>query len=281
MRDAVLVFLLRAAAGLSGLVVVVIVAFVGRESLPALTSIGVGPFLTDDAWLPTSGQFGMLPMVVGTLATTALALLLAVPLGLASAAWLRFYAPPPLAALYRRLVELLAGIPSVVYGLWGLTALVPLLARIEPPGASLLAGSLILALMVLPTIALITDAAFGAIPREILAGASALGTSRAGALVHLVVPAARSGIGTAVTLATGRALGETMAVLMVCGNVVAMPDSLLAPVRTLTANIALEMAYAMGDHRSALFISGLLLVVVVIALTLVNQRLRRGGLRYG
>jgi phosphate transport system permease protein len=281
MTDVILVFLLRAAAGLAGLVLFVIVGFVLRESWPALVEIGPATFATDPAWLPSAGQFGITPMLVGTLACALLALVIAVPLGVASAAYLSFYAPPVVVVVYRRLIELLAGIPSVVYGFWGLVSLVPLIARWEPPGTSVLAGGLVIALMILPTVALITDAAFAAVPRELLVGASALGTSRLGALIHMVLPATSSGVRTAVTLAAGRAVGETMAVVMVCGNVVAVPDSLFAPARTLTANIALEMAYAMDLHRSALFVSGLLLVAAVAGLVFAGARLSRAEVHLG
>jgi phosphate transport system permease protein len=202
-------------------------------------------------------------MLVGTLLATAGAVAVATPLGICSALFCHFYAPPPLAWAYRRLVELLAGVPSVVYGFWGLVVLVPLIARWQPPGASLLAGSAILAIMVLPTMALVADAALANVPRAYLHGAAALGLSRWGTIRRVVLPAARGGLLTGVILETGRAIGETMAVLMVCGNVVQMPRSLFDPVRTLTANIALELAYALGDHRSALFVSGLLLMAMV------------------
>lgn len=161
---------------------------------------------------------------------------------------------------------LLAGIPSVVYGLWGLTVLVPLVSQWEPPGASLISAMLILALMILPTVALTSEAALAAVSHANLQGASALGLSRKGIVLGVALPSARKGIQTGVILATMRALGETMAVLMVAGNVVQTPTSLFDPVRMLTANIALEMPYAMGEHRAALFASGLLLMLIVTLL---------------
>ena len=275
--DPLLVFVLRAAAALAGGVAIVIALFVFQEAAPALTGVGPARFLSDDAWFPTSGQYGMWPMVLGTTLCAALAMLLAVPTGVISALWLNFYAPKSVAVWYRRLLELLAGIPSVVYGFWGLVALVPLIARLAPPGASLLAGGLILGIMVLPTVALISDSAISAVPREQMMGARALGTSTVGALFHVVLPAARSGIRTSIVLALGRAVGETMAVLMVCGNVVQVPGSVLDPVRTLTANIALEMAYATSEHRAALFVSGLFLVILVASLVLGNRAMNRGA----
>lgn len=271
MRDRLLGASARVAALASAGVVVLIALFVLRESWPALRQVG-GGFLTDPSWHPAadleSGTFGLWPMVAATLAAALGALALAAPLAVLSAVFCRVYAPPWLGIIYRRLVELLAGVPSVVYGFWGLVVLVPLIRRLEPPGASLLAGILILALMILPTIALIVDAAFGAVLEQHLPAAAALGLSRSGLVFGVLMPGARSGLATGVMLGAGRAVGETMAVLMVCGNVVQMPTSVFDPVRTLTANIALEMAYALDVHRSALFVSGLVLLAVVSLLVL-------------
>ena len=158
-----------------------------------------------------------------------------------------------------------------MYGFWGLVNLVPLIARIHPPGPSLLAGILILTIMILPTIALMADAALANVPQHYLRGAAALGLSRWATIRGVVFPAAKSGLFTGVILETGRAIGETMAVLMVCGNVVETPHSLFDPIRTLTANIALEMAFALGDHRSALFVSGLLLMAMIVALAVAAE----------
>ena len=231
-----------------------------------LLRAGPAAFLGGGGWHPTLGRYGLAPMIFGTLATSAGAVLLAAPAGVLSAVFVRFYAPASVAVFYRRMIELSAGIPSVVYGLWGLATLVPLIARAHPPGASLLAGALILALMILPTVALTADAALANVPAEHLRGAAALGFSRWGTIRGVALPAARTGIITGLLLSVGRALGETMAMVLVCGNVVRVPSSVFDPVRTLTANIALEMAYATGDHRAALYVSGLALLVVVAAL---------------
>lgn len=272
-RDARLGAALAAAALAASALCVLIVLFVFEESWPALQRIGPARFLLDPAWRPTEGLFGLLPMLSASLAAAAGALLLATPLGVASALFCRYYAPPALARPYRWAVILLSGVPSVVLGLWGLTVIVPLIGRIEPPGASLLAGILILTLMITPTIALTTETALAAVPAAYWRGAAALGMSREGALAHVALPAARSGIAAGVLLAGARALGETMAVLMVSGNVAQTPASLFDPVRTLTANIALEMAYATGTHRAALFVSGLLLSALVLALAASAWRL--------
>ncbi|MCP3961238.1 MAG: phosphate ABC transporter permease subunit PstC [bacterium] len=277
--DRLLVWTLRGCGVLTGAVVALIAVFLVVESFGALSGVGLLRFFSDPSWHPSAGAaegtFNLVPMLLGTLLTAAGAVLVATPLGLFSALFCRVYAPTAVARPYRRLIELLAGIPSVVYGFWGLVVLVPLIARFRPPGASLLAGVLILALMILPTIALAADAALSGVPRRYLRGAAALGLGRWATLSGVALPAARSGIATGVILAAGRALGETMAVLMVCGNVVEMPASVFDPVRTLTANIALEMAYAVGDHRSALFVSGLFLLVLVSGLVLAAESIER------
>lgn len=270
--DQPLLWTLRITAGVAGAVVVLILAFLLLRSLPALEHVGVG-FLSDESWSPTSEQFNVLPMLLGTIVITTGAVLLATPLAVLSAVFGRFYARPTVSRVYRRILETLAGIPSVVYGFWGLMVLVPRIAEIGPPGQSVLAGVLILALMILPTIALVTDSALEQVSNEFLDGAAAVGLSRWAIVRSIALPAARSGILTGVILGTGRALGETMAVLMVTGNVVQVPGSALDPVRTLTANIALEMAYATADHRAALFVTGLVLAVFVMALVLLVDRI--------
>jgi len=274
----VLAAALRAAAFVCGAFVVLMVLFVLRESWPALREIGLSRFFTDPSWHPqggaAAGTFGLVPMITASLALTAGAVALAAPLGLLCALFCTDYAPLGLATAFRRLMEVLAGIPSVVYGFWGLVVLVPLINRWQPPGASLLAGILVLALMILPTMALLAQTAIATVPADYRRGAAALGLTRVGTLWGVVLPAARSGLYTAALLAVGRAIGETMAVLMVCGNVVRSPSSLFAPVRALTANIALEMAYALDDHRSALFVSGLMLAAMVVVLVLAAERLR-------
>lgn len=272
--DRILAWALRACAALSGAVVVLIAVFVAREAAPLLLRAGPSAFLGGGGWHPALGRYGLAPMIVATLATSLGAVLLAAPAGVLSAVFMRFYAPAALASAYRRMVELLAGIPSVVYGFWGLVTVVPLIARAHPPGASLLAGVLILALMIMPTVALTADAALAAVPAAHLRGAAALGFSRWGMIRGVALPAARAGILTGLLLAVGRALGETMAMVLVCGNVVRVPASVFDPVRTLTANIALEMAYATGDHRAALYVSGLALLGVVAALVVAADGLK-------
>jgi phosphate transport system permease protein len=265
----------------SAALVLFIVGFLLREAWPVLSNGHWRAFFTSDGWYPSSGQFNLWPMLVATLAASIGAMLLALPLGLASAVFLCFHAPKPIANGYRRLIVLLAGIPSVVFGLWGLTVMVPLIAQLAPPGASLLAAILILALMVLPTVVLTSEAALAAVPVHYVHGAFALGLSRVSSEWQVVVPAARAGIASGALLAMGRALGETMAVLMVAGNVVQLPGSLFDSVRVLTANMALEMAYATGNHRASLFATGLVLMALVSTLAWWAHRQSARGVVYG
>lgn len=262
------------------MIVVLIVAFLVLEALPALHHVGLLRFFTDPSWHPAEGFYNFTPILWGTLFATAGSVLIATPLGILSAVFCHYYASLPLARHYRRLIELLAGIPSVVYGFWGLVVLVPLIAGIQPPGPSLLAGILILTITILPTIALMADASLANVPQQYLRGAAALGLTRWATIRGVVFPAAQSGLFTGVILETGRAIGETMAILMVSGNVVRTPSSVFDPIRTLTANIALEMAYALGDHRAALFVSGLLLMAIIIALAVSAEWISRGKM-YG
>jgi len=266
-------------AGVAAAIVVVIGVYLFLESAPLLTGTGMLDFFRDQRWYPLEGEFGMAAMLAGTLSVTALAMLLAAPVGIAAAVFIRYYAPPAVAIFYRRLLELLSGIPSVVFGFWGLVVLVPLIAKLEGPGASVLAGALVLGLMILPLVSLSTDSSLAQVPRNYWLAGTALGLGRWAIVRKVMIPAAAPGILAGMVLQTGRALGETMALLMVTGNVVQWPSSVFEPVRALTSNIALEMAYATGDHRTALFVSGLILLVMtagMVALAaLIQRRLRR------
>jgi phosphate transport system permease protein len=279
-RDQLLVWALRVCAGIASAITLLIVVFLVVDSLPAFAHVGVIRFFTDPSWHPAEGFYNLTPMLWGTLFAMVGSVLIATPLGILSAVFCHYYAPIALARPYRRLIELLAGIPSVVYGFWGLVVLVPLIGAIHPPGPSLLAGILILTIMILPTIALMADASLANVPQHYLRGAAALGLPRWVMIRGVVFPAAKSGLFTGVILETGRAIGETMAILMVCGNVVQTPSTIFDPMRTLTANIALEMAYALGDHRAALFVSGLVLMAMIVALAIAAEWVSRGRI-YG
>lgn len=254
-------------AGASGLAIVAMVLIVVLAgSWQALVAVGPVAFVSGTDWFPTQGAFSLVPMMLGTIAVSVGALALALPLALLSAIYVAYYANAGLASAFRLVLQTLAGIPSVVYGLWGLAVLVPLIAAYEPPGASLLAGIIVLAIMILPTIAVVAEAALRQLPPAYYWGGLALGLPRWSVIVRIILPAARGPLGVAAVLGLARALGETMAVLMVTGNAVAVPDSLFASIRTLPSNIALEMAYAMDVHRSALFATGLVLLALVFAL---------------
>lgn len=264
--DKQLVALLRICALIAASILLLILFFLIDESRPVLQHVALTRFVTDASWHPAQGLYKLTPMLSATLYATIGALLLATPLGIASALFCSYYAPSLFAGCYRRLIAVLAGIPSVVYGFWGLTTLAPIIGHLHPPGVSLVTGVVVLTLMILPTVALTVDAALAAVPVAYLRSGAALGLSHWGLISGVALPAAHSGIAAGIMLAAGRAIGETMAVLMVAGNVAEQPHSIFDPVRTLTANIALEMAYATGNHRAALFVSGLALMTVVVML---------------
>ncbi len=228
----------------------------------------------DPSWHPTEELYNLVPMLAGTVLVTIGAVTLATPLGLLLAVFCQYYAPTSIASIYQKFIELLAGIPSVVYGLWGLVVLVPLIAKLHPPGPSLLAGIIVLTIMILPTVTLVSQSAMRQVPMEYIHNAAALGLKRWRIIRHIILPSAWPGILTGVIMQTCRAIGETMAILMVCGNVVQTPSSLFDPFRSLTANIALEMAYATDIHRASLFFTGLLLLTIVIGLVFTAQRLQ-------
>lgn len=264
-QGALLFCALAASAGV--ILIALFVALEGRQAFRGMVGT---------AWDPEAGRYGVLPLIWGSLAVTAGALALAGPLGLALALFLTEVAPTAVATLVRPLVQSLAGIPSVVYGFVGLSLVVPAVRRgVGGPGFSVLAGALVLGVMVLPTVAAVAEDALRALPGSYREGAAALGASPWQTVWRVLLPAARRGVATAVVLGLGRALGETMAVLLVTGNVAAVPHSLLDPARTLTANIALEMGYATGVHRSALFATGTVLLVTVLAVDAVARRVGR------
>ncbi len=267
---------LRLGAACAAAVLLFVVGFVALEAWPALRTSGIAAFLFDGVWRPSDGRFGMAPMLAATALAALGAVLLATPLGVLLGIYGHLFEARRSAALLRSAVELLNGIPSVVFGLFGLTVLVPRIAALRAPGASLAAGILVLAVMILPTIAVSADAAIAAVPARLARGAAALGLDRGTALIKVILPAAARGIGAGVLLAAGRAIGETMAVLMVAGNVVRFPTSPFDPVRTVTANIALEMAYATEAHRSALFVGGMLLVCAIVLCMALVELWRRG-----
>ena len=248
-------------------VLAVITAFIFTEGVPIMFKYGFKSFLGGVNWYPSEKSFGLLPMIVGSLMVTLGALVIGVPLGLSCAVFLTEFSSKRLRRIIKPVIELLAGIPSVVYGFMGVVLLVPFIRRtFGGPGLSVLAGAVILGIMILPTIISITIDSLLAVPPAYREGSIALGATRWQTTKMVLFPAARSGIVASIILGMGRAVGETMAVIMVAGNAVAVPGSLLAPVRTLTSNIALEMGYASGEHRQALFATGVILFVIIMVL---------------
>ncbi|MCX7681895.1 MAG: phosphate ABC transporter permease subunit PstC [Anaerolineae bacterium] len=280
--DRVAKYVLLFSALLSILIVFLIGLFTLREGEPAFRQIGLEHLLGGTVWRPEQDSFGLLAMIIGSVLVTFGALALGLPLALGCAILLAEVAPDNVRAVIRPAVELLAGIPSVIYGLFGMVVLVPLIRGIDVPGNTgfgLLSASVVLAVMILPTITNIAEDAIRAVPREYKEGALALGVTHWQAIVGVILPAARSGIVAAVILGVGRALGETMAMIMVIGNSVVFPHPLtanpltifLSQARTLTGNIAVEINYATGLHESALFATGVVLFVLVM---LVNSSAR-------
>ena len=263
------------------LVVILIFVFTFMESTDAIKNIGLGELLTGTIWRPgaiigdQTGQFGLVPMVIGSLYSTLGAVLLGVPLSIFTAILLGEIAPHAIREIFRSAIELLAGIPSVIFGLFGMVVLAPLIRHIEINGNSgfgILNASIILAIMILPTITNVAEDAIRAVPNSYREASLAMGATRWQTIITVVLPAARSGIIAAVILGIGRALGETMALIMVIGNSIAIPTPLndnpltvlLATARTLTGNIAVEINYAAGVHRSALFFTGILLFLLLL-----------------
>jgi phosphate ABC transporter permease protein PstC len=244
-----------------------IALFIFKEGLPFMLKYGIGEFLFTSTWNPQVGQFGIAAMIVASLCVTFGAMLIGVPLGIAGAVFMNEFLPRTVMRVIKPAIELLAGIPSVVFGFLGVMVLAPLIrARLGGPGLSLLAAAVILGIMILPTIISISTDALGAVPNAYREGALALGATRWQSVYRVTIKAARSGILASVILAMGRALGETMAVIMVAGNTVKIPRAVTDPVRTLTANIALEMSNATGMAREALFATGVVLFVVIMIL---------------
>jgi phosphate transport system permease protein len=254
---------LRPVAWLATALPLLVGVFIVREALPALHAYGAVAFLTDGRWAPTSGAVGLGPMVAGTVVSSVLALGLAAPWALAYAIHVNHFAPRWFAAPARGAVAVLAGIPSVVFGFLSLTRLVPLIVADHPPGLGLGVTVLTLTAMIVPTAALAADAAVRQVPAEAALAVRALGLGAWDAVRAAVLPLARPGIRAGLLLALGRAVGETMAVLMVAGNTVQYPTGPFVAFRTLTGNVAVEMAYATGVHRAALFVSALVLLGLV------------------
>jgi phosphate ABC transporter permease protein PstC len=248
-------------------ILLVITIFIFGEGTPIMFKYGLQKFLFSLDWFPLEKSYGLLPMIIGSLFVTAGALVIGVPFGLACAIVLTEFSSKRLRRILKPIIELLAGIPSVVYGFMGVVILVPFIRdNLGGPGLSVLAASIILGIMILPTIISISIDSLEAVPRSYREGSIALGATRWQTTRMVMFPAAKSGIIASIILGMGRAIGETMAVIMIAGNAATIPRSLLDPVRTLTSNIALEMGYAAGEHREALFATGVILFIIIMVL---------------
>ena len=266
------------AAALSILAVGLICVFLFVNGVPAMVEIGIPDFLLGTTWRPANDIYGIFPMIIGSIYVTAGALIFGVPAGLLTAIFLSRFASAKVAAFLKPGVELLAGIPSVVYGFFGLMIIVPFI-RLNAPGngLSLLAASILLGIMILPTVITVAKNALDAVPQSYYEGALALGATHERSELRVLVPAAISGIMAGVVLGIGRAIGETMAVVMVAGNQPIIPASVFDGVRTMTANIVLEMGYAADLHRGALIATGVVLFVFILLIsTLFNAMKKRG-----
>ncbi len=271
-----IVFLIVACVSI--LAVALICLFLFRSGFAAMGQIGVLDFLFGESWRPGSNEYGIFPMILGSIYVTAGAIVFGVPLGLMTAIFMARFCPDKLHRKLKPAIDLLAGIPSIVYGFFGLMSIVPLMQDIfGGSGKSMLTASILLGIMILPTIVSVSESNIRAVPESYYEGALALGATHERAVFCAVVPAAKSGILAAIVLGIGRAIGETMAVIMVAGNQTAMPSSILNGVRTMTANIVLEMGYATGLHREALFATGMVLFVFILIINLALSCVRRKG----
>ena len=269
-----IVFMLSATVSI--LAVIVICYFLFDQGLPAMVEIGVSDFLTGTLWKPLEGHFGIFPMIVGSIYVTAGAIILGVPVGLLCAIFMAKFCPRRLYSVLKPAVDLLAGIPSIVYGFFALMVIVPVVQELTgTSGKGILTASIMLAIMILPTIVSVSEASIRAVPESYYEGSLALGATHERSVFFATVPAAKSGIMAGVILGVGRAIGETMAVSMVAGNQPILPDSILSGVRTMTANVIIEMGYAEGLHREALIATAVVLFVFILIINISFSLLKR------
>ena len=264
------------AACVSILAVILICVFLFASGVPAIREIGVSDFLLGGSWKPNQGLYGVFPMIVGSIYVTAGAVVVGVPIGLLCAVFMARYCPAGLYRILKPAVDLLAGIPSIVYGFFGLMVIVPMVQNMfGGSGKSLLTASVLLGIMILPTIISVAESNIRAVPEQYYEGSLALGATKERSVFRAVLPAAKMGIMAGIILGIGRAIGETMAVVMVCGNQAIMPRGITEGVRTLTANIVLEMGYASGLHREARIATAVVLFVFILIINLSFMALKR------
>lgn len=266
------------AAGFSILAVLLICLFLFANGIPAMHKIGLTNFMFGTKWKPGNDLYGIFPMIAGSLYVTAGAILTGVPVGLMTAIFLSKFCPKWLHKMLKPAIDLLAGIPSVVYGFFGLMVIVPFVRNVfGGNGSSILTASLLLGMMILPTIISVSETALNAVPQSYYEGSRALGATHERSVFLTILPAAKSGIMAGIILGIGRAIGETMAVIMVAGNQARLPDSVLKGVRTLTANIVIEMGYATDLHREALIATGVVLFVFILLINLSFNLVKNRG----
>ena len=273
-------FVFMLCACVSILAVALICIFLFANGVPAMAKIGFGKFLLGRTWQAGNGLFGIFPMIIGSIYVTAGAIIVGVPIGILAAVFLARFCPKPLYRIMKPGVELLAGIPSVVYGFFGLMIIVPWVRDTFRPyyggnGLSLFSAALLLGIMILPTIISISESAIRSVPDKYYQGALALGATHERSVFRTVVPAAKSGIMAGIVLGIGRAFGETMAVIMIAGNQAWIPDNMFQGIRTLTANIVMEMGYAQDLHREALIATGVVLFVFILIINTLFSILKR------
>ena len=261
--------------------VVLICLFLFANGIPAMKEIGLLNFLTGAKWKPGNDIYGILPMILGSIYITAGAVVIGVPIGLLTAIFMAYYCPKKLYGLLKPCTELLAGIPSIVYGFFGMVVIVPCIRTVaalfgaDISGSSILAASVLLGIMILPTVIGVSEAALRAVPSAYYEGAVAMGARHERAIFTVMLPAAKSGVLAGVVLGIGRAIGETMAVIMVAGNQPRLTGNMLKGIRTMTANIVMEMGYATGLHREALIATGVVLFVFILIINLTFSILKR------
>jgi phosphate transport system permease protein len=276
LTERIMKILFLIAACTSILAVALICVFLFSSGIPAIGKIGVSDFLLGMKWKPLNDLFGIFPMIVGSVYVTAGALMIGVPIGILCAVFMARFCPKRLYAILKPAINLLAGIPSIVYGFFGLVVLVPLMQDLfDYGGKGLLTASILLGIMILPTVIQIAESSIRAVSESYYEGSLALGATHERSVFSVLIPAAKSGITAGVILGLGRAIGETMAVIMVAGNQAILPNGLLSGVRTLTANIVLEMGYAADLHREALFGTGVVLFVFILIINLCISLIKR------
>ena len=268
------VFLLTACVSI--LAVALICIFLFANGVPAIAQIGIVDFLFGRVWLPSNEIFGIFPMIVGSIYVTAGAIIIGVPLGILCAIFLARFCPQNIYKIVKPAVSLLAGIPSIVYGFFGLVVIVPIMQDLTHTGGKgILTASILLGIMILPTVIGVSESAIRAVPNSYYEGSLALGATHERSVFFAILPAAKQGILAGVILGVGRAIGETMAVIMIAGNQAEMPESIFSGVRTLTANIVIEMGYATDLHREALLGTGVVLFVFILLINLSFSALKR------